>query len=158
MSAEKVHIWPCRRHNLFIGYIRNLQTNVAGIKSGMSLKIGQIGLFTLELRALELKSLYFTVPGRDRLLFIGYLRNMQILWHYKILDKFEDRPHRTIHLRVTCPWVLKSLYLTVSKAAAVYYLLGIYEACRHCGSLKSWPSSKTDHIELFNLELLALEC
>ena len=88
--------------------LSNLQVMRTGIKSRMSLNLGQVGLFTMELSSLSIP-IYFEWGKWCLHLFLVTMNSVFIKPtgnknRYKILVKFRFRSYLTSHFEITCPW------------------------------------------------------
>ena len=93
--------WPLIRS------LSNLQVTRTGIKSRMSSNLGQVGLFTTELFALECSHwLWMGKMGSPS--FLSYYEfSLHQSYRHKISDEFEFRSYLTSHFGVTCLWAVK---------------------------------------------------
>ena len=91
-----------------IGLLSNLQVTRTGIKARMSLNLGQIGLFTLELFTLE-RRIFSHRLVMEKIMsphFISYYEFIKLTGNKdrpEMLDGFEFLPDLTSHFGVTCP-------------------------------------------------------
>ena len=77
---------------------------------------------------------------------------------HKISDEFKFRQDRSIHIGLTCFWVPKTPYLTLSGAYHVIFIQSLWNLQINRTGIKYSTSWKLDHIALFTLELHALDC
>ena len=77
----------------------------------------------------------------------------------KISDEFGFQPHQTIHVRVTCPWVLKKPIFDFVLSILHSILTGSSSNLQVARTaINSRLSSNFGQIRLLTLVLLALEC
>ena len=97
LSCEKNYVSSFSQSPL-MGSLSNLQVTRTGIKAQMSSNLGRIGVFTLELFALECE--YFLSELTMNSIFIKLTGNKDT---HEMLDGFEFQPDLTSHFGVTCP-------------------------------------------------------
>ena len=141
-----------------IGSLSNLQVTRTCIKSWTSSNLGWVGLFTLELFALE--RFHWLWMGKWYLyLFSVTMNSVSIKLtdnedSHEISDEFEFWSYVTSHFGVTCPWaVLKKNVSSFSQSPLIGFLSKL-QVTRI--GIKARMSSNLGPIRLFTLELLAL--
>ena len=104
LSCEKNYVSSFSQSPL-MGSLSNLQVTRTGIKAQMSSNLGRIGIFTLELFALECEYFY------QNLLWIHSSSNLQVTrtGMNEMLDGIEFQPDLTSHFGVTCLCVVKEI-------------------------------------------------